>query len=56
MKFFSSPFNEKSSRRSFLTKTTLGVTGAMLATSYNGLASSVERTPKSSAPSDLKIT
>lgn len=56
MKLFSSSFNQKSSRRSFLSKTTLGITGAMLATSYNGLATSVDRTPKSSAPSDLKIT
>jgi galactonate dehydratase len=56
MKLFSSSFKEKSSRRSFLTKATLGISGAMLATSYNGLALSMEKTPKSSAPSDLRIT
>ncbi|MFD2101336.1 mandelate racemase/muconate lactonizing enzyme family protein [Flagellimonas iocasae] len=56
MKLFTSSNDKKSSRRSFLSKTTLGITGAMLATNYDGLASSIERTPKSSAPSDLKIT
>ncbi len=44
------------SRRHFFSKAALGVSGAMLATSYDGLAQSVERTPKASAPSDLKIT
>ena len=56
MKLFSSSPNKKPSRRSFLSRATLGITGAMLATNYDGLAASVEKTPKSSAPSDLKIT
>ncbi|MER3376203.1 MAG: mandelate racemase/muconate lactonizing enzyme family protein [Allomuricauda sp.] len=56
MKLFSSTSNKKPSRRSFLSRATLGITGAMLATNYDGLAASIERTPKSSAPSDLKIT
>lgn len=56
MKLFSSSVGKKTSRRSFLSRTTLGISGALLATSYNGLASSIEKTPKSSAPSDLKIT
>ena len=56
MKLFTSSPKEKSSRRSFLSKATLGISGAMLATSYNGLAASIEKTPMSSAPSDLKIT
>ena len=56
MKLFSSTPNKKPSRRSFLSKATLGITGAMLATNYNGLAASIEKTPKASAPSDLKIT
>lgn len=56
MKLFSSSVGKKTSRRSFLSRTTLGISGALLATSYNGLASSIEKTPKSSAPSDLRIT
>ncbi|MEW2921381.1 mandelate racemase/muconate lactonizing enzyme family protein [Muricauda sp. ANG21] len=56
MKLFSSSVGKKTSRRSFLSRTTLGISGALLATSYNGLACSIEKTPKSSAPSDLKIT
>ena len=46
----------KSSRRSFLSKAAVGISGSLLATSYDGLANSMERTPKSSAPSNLKIT
>jgi galactonate dehydratase len=56
MKTVPSPHLKQSSRRSFLTKATLGISGTMLATSYNGLAMSMERTAKSSTPSDLKIT
>ena len=55
MKLFSSS-KVKTSRRSFLSKATLGISGAMLASTYNGLALSVEKTSKMSAPSDLKIT
>ena len=56
MKLFSSTPNRKPSRRSFLSRAALGITGAMLATNYDGLAASIEKTPKASAPSDLKIT
>jgi galactonate dehydratase len=47
---------ERSSRRSFLSKAALGISGSLLATSYDGLANSMEKTSKPSAPSDLKIT
>lgn len=44
------------SRRSFFSKSVLGVTGAVVATKFDGLAHSVDATPKYSSPSDLKIT
>ena len=44
------------SRRSFLSNSTIGMTGAMLAGTLDGLANAMERTPKSSSPSQLKIT
>ncbi|MGD8897960.1 MAG: twin-arginine translocation signal domain-containing protein, partial [Acidobacteriota bacterium] len=45
------------SRRSFLKKGGVGaVTGAALATTFDGLADAMERTPQSSSPSQLKIT
>ena len=56
MKNVPSIHQRNSSRRSFLSKAALGISGSLLATSYDGLATAIERTPKSSAPSDLKIT
>jgi len=45
------------SRRSFLKAGTLtAATGAVFASAYDGLASALERTPQSSAPSELRIT
>lgn len=44
------------SRRSFFSKGILGVTGAMMAASLDGLAHSVDSTPTYSSPSELKIT
>ncbi len=55
MKKFNSLRNSFS-RRSFFSNSVLGVTGAMIASKFDGLARSVEATPKSSSPSDLKIT
>lgn len=50
--------NLKESRRSFLSKgTAIGLTGAAFMTNFGqGLEAAVERTPKASSPSDLKIT
>ena len=56
MKASPSTSQKQSSRRSFLSKAALGISGAFLATSYDGLAQSMEKTSKPSAPSDLKIT
>ncbi|MCZ6674798.1 MAG: mandelate racemase/muconate lactonizing enzyme family protein, partial [Verrucomicrobia bacterium] len=44
------------SRRSFLTHSSIGITGAMLASTFDGLAQAVDWSPKSSSPSQLKIT
>ncbi len=44
------------SRRSFFSNGVMGVTGAMVASSLDGLVHSVEATPKASSPSQLKIT
>lgn len=44
------------SRRSFIGRTALGVSGATLASSLDGLAQAVDWTPKSSSPTQLKIT
>ncbi len=44
------------SRRSFFSSTAIGVTGAMMAGSLDGLAKSVDSTSQYSSPSDLKIT
>jgi galactonate dehydratase len=44
-------------RRSFLGSGALGAaSGAVLASAFDGLAGAMERTPQSSAPSELKIT
>jgi galactonate dehydratase len=50
------PILNNTSRRSFLTKGALAAAALPLATFGNGLETAVENTPKSSAPSDLKIT
>ena len=44
------------SRRSFLSKAAIATALSPLASFGQGLTTAVERTPKSSAPSDLKIT
>ena len=44
------------SRRSFLSRSVLGISGATLASQLDGLARAVDWTPKSLSPSQLKIT
>src|SRR6186713_7897 len=50
------PTSNNTSRRSFITKSALAASMFPMATFGKGLETAIENTPKSSAPSDLKIT